>query len=810
MSIVEGTYLHDGVNVKYKYRKAIGDRRNLIVIFSGFRDRGTYDFDGGPVTGVRGNILWIMDEFSDNFAYYLCKDLDFEVERATVSLIHQAIQYLDISPDQCAVAGFSKGGSAALYYGIKYNYGAILATVPQMHIGSYVKKNWPEVFKAMTKDGSTAECEYLDSLLPNLLREDINLARNVYLFSSESDPQHTENIEPYVSEFGKYENFNYVLTSSPLVDTHSAVTRYNVPTITSIMSLLSEGARPALGILRNGSLYPGNTTPKLTLEQVSRKDEVVHAITSLTFQGSVLYPSGYAFVKGYPADDYGKVRTRLRFQSAETIYEVPMGGVKDPLLSTRFYEHQFCDYSVGMFASIAHKGIPLADFPDGTYQLSLDIRHSGKQQVVPARSDRVHSVWSSGEGSLYKVEIDESTATLTKRPALGGTALGAFFKQNGRWATGSKVHFEGYFAVQGIPTSDYHHVKYYLVLCPLTSDQPVGVFPMASDHRTDVNDAFDDPWVDYSKAYYATRKYAGIDVLGLEPGQYRPFITARFGDAVFSEALEGVVKVSSSFTSIELETNPIVDIVGSCVSRDNFNSRLSPGWKSYFTLGNEHYQSAFLSLMSKPVEIPVEKLATGDLHSTDVTVRDFSKSYLSGLTSGNVPDILIIDFFADARFGCMRVEESLVTDNEWKLHKSSYWVEKTKHEVINMVDDETKYLEAFGAAAQAFNDLREEYFPKTRIILNSARGVYSYFDKGARVQFPQKFVNDLNDRWAKLDNVFLQYVPAEVVSAATRLTLSDTSHPWGPAPYHYEAEYYAQFREALFRLLGNKVTVSLG
>lgn len=809
MSIVEGTYTHGGLTVKYKYRKAIGDRRNLIVIFSGFRDRGTYDFDGGPITSVRGNVLWILDDFSDNFAYYLCTNLDFSVERAIASLIEQAIHYLGITQDQCAVAGFSKGGSAALYYGIKYNYGAILATVPQMHIGSSVKKKWPDVFRSMTKEASSDECEYLDSLLPNLLREDTNLARNVYLFSSESDPQHKTSVEPYLSELGKYDNFNYVLTSSPLVDTHSAVTRYNVPTITSILSLLSEGARPVLGNLLNGSLAPGNGASTLTLAQVCSRDEVIQAFTSLTFQGSVLYPDGFAFVKGYPADEYGKVRTRIRFQSKEMMYEVPTGGVKDPLLSTKFYENQFCDYSVAKFASVAHKGIPLADFPDGKYRLFLDIRHSGRHHVVAARSDRAHNVWSAGEGSLYKIETNESTAMLTKRPALGAVALGAYFRENGRWATGSKVHFEGYFAVQGIPTSDYHHVKYYLVLCSLADGDPVRVFPMASDHRTEANSAFDDPWLDYSKAYYATRKYAGIDLSGTEPGQYRPFITARFGDAVFSEPLDGVLTVSNSYGSLGQVRKPTIGIIGSGVSHDNFNDHLSPGWSSYFTLANESYGITFLSLMSNPVQVSSGRPDSGDAHSTVVTVRDSSKTYMSELLDNPAPDILLVDFFADARFGDLQVEGSFLTANDRKLDESSYWTENQEHQGLDPWDDEAKYLKEFRTAAQEFNILREKHFPNTQIILNSARAVSSYFDKRGRGLFSRSFVNRLNVRWAKLDDVFLQCVPAEVISAATKTTYGDPSHPRGLAPYHYERDYYVQFRETLLMLLGIEVKVSL-
>lgn len=809
VGIAEGTHIHNGVSVKYKFRKAIGDRRNLIVIFSGFRKRGTYDFDGGPASGVRGNILWIQDDFDDSFTYYLCRNLDFAVEAAVISLIDEFARSLGISRDQCIAAGFSKGGSAALYYGIKYDLGAIVATVPQLHIGSYVKKYWPDVFLAMTLEASERECAYLDLLLPEVIAADRNPSRNIYLFSSESDPQHTTEIVPYLDEFKKYNNFNYVLTASPLVTSHIAVTRYNVPLLVSVLSMLSENLKPVLGSVMNGSLSPGNAASGGSIELVREREEPIHAFTSVKLRGSTFLPDGYAFIKGYAAKAYGTVRTTLKFSSRSFTHEIPLGGVIDPMLSTQFYENQFCDYSVGKFASLANRGISLRELPFGRYDVSLDIHHEGKRSLVPARMERAMEIWSTGEGSLYKFEADGASAQLTKRPALGIKGSGVYFSEVRRWSTGSKVHFEGYFAVQGIPVARYSDVSYYLVLSDLNGGG-VEAFSMASANRPQVNTHFGEAWMDYSKAYFATPKYAGIEIPGVSPGQYSAAITARFGDTVFSEQLEGTLSVSSSFSTLgSVGTKPVVDIIGSCVSRDNFNSRLSPDWKSYFVLGNEYYQSAFLSLMAAPVQGSWGGLDTGDTHSTRVTVRDFTKEYLSEVRADGGPDMLVIDLFADARFGCVRVGGSLVTNNEWKLHETSYWKGLDKAQTLNMRNNESEYLEEFRIAANRFNSLRQQYFPKTRIVLNSARAVYSYFDKGSRVQFPKKSVSDLNARWSKLDEVFLECVPAEVVSAATPTTLSDPAHPWGPAPYHYEAEYYSRFREQLFNLLGYEMSVSL-
>ena len=56
---------------------------------------------------------------------------------------------LGMEKDQVTVTGFSKGGSAALYYGLKLGIRNIICAVPQIYIGNYIDNNWKHVAEHM-------------------------------------------------------------------------------------------------------------------------------------------------------------------------------------------------------------------------------------------------------------------------------------------------------------------------------------------------------------------------------------------------------------------------------------------------------------------------------------------------------------------------------------------------------------------------------------------------------------------------------------------------------------------------------------
>ncbi|MFC7510864.1 hypothetical protein ACFQV4_08055 [Streptomyces thermocarboxydus] len=130
----EATEVHGKWPVEFQFRPARGDHRNLLVVFSSVGSR--YGF-GDALDSVQCHILRIRDHFDGGASYYVARDMDFSVSESVQSLIRSFMERLGVSRDGVTLLGASKGGSAALYYGIKYDYRNIVASTPQYFLGSY-------------------------------------------------------------------------------------------------------------------------------------------------------------------------------------------------------------------------------------------------------------------------------------------------------------------------------------------------------------------------------------------------------------------------------------------------------------------------------------------------------------------------------------------------------------------------------------------------------------------------------------------------------------------------------------------------
>ena len=201
-------------------------------------------------------MLWIADDVDGTSTYYMSHKGNLTVSETVHRLILRHLQDLGLTQQQCTLMGFSKGASAALYFALKFNYANVLASVPQIKVGSFARDTYPNLFTHMSLSASVEDCVILNDLIPRALEEDKHLAKNIYLISSVADSQFNFHIRPYIADFVKYDNFNMFMTNSPYVTHHGEVTHYNVPLILSVLYGLSEGLAPRYGLVSNGSGTP--------------------------------------------------------------------------------------------------------------------------------------------------------------------------------------------------------------------------------------------------------------------------------------------------------------------------------------------------------------------------------------------------------------------------------------------------------------------------------------------------------------------------------------------------------------------------
>ncbi|MFF3491739.1 hypothetical protein ACFYWS_10360 [Streptomyces sp. NPDC002795] len=248
-----GTDTSGELPVDYRFYPARRGNRHLVVVFANFLVPEDYGWSNGVLNDLRANVLWIRDRFDGHNSYYLCRNMEFSIERSVIAVIDRFRDALRLTNRDCTLIGSSKGASAALYYGLKYDFRNIVAVAPQFAIGSYVRATHPRTARFMTGAGTGDDAvAALDACLPDLVGQARNREANIYLFSSPADAQYETQIKPYLLSFRDYDNFNFCMTDSPYVSDHTQVAGRNVPAIMGIVNLLIDGIAPRIGFVRNG------------------------------------------------------------------------------------------------------------------------------------------------------------------------------------------------------------------------------------------------------------------------------------------------------------------------------------------------------------------------------------------------------------------------------------------------------------------------------------------------------------------------------------------------------------------------------
>jgi len=360
----------DNVKIKYMYKPRKYDSTHLLIVFSGFggTDEFTYDFSNS-LKDCPSHVIWIKDDFEEHCCYYLCQSMNFKIENAIYTFILDKLKEFNLDKNQCTLAGFSKGGSAALYFGLKYNFDNIISSVPQFHIGSYVKKGWNEVAKHMMGDLSQENICTLNDLLPDTLRKDTNLLKNIYLLTSESDSQFLTEVKPYLSEFIKYNNFNLLLSKSKLVREHKNVTAHHVPLLISLFYSLAQGAVPRYGYVEltgDNKDKPENPTA-----------EPISILKKISIQSNLIFPEGVGILRGLSCGEYSDISSKLICDGLNGRFEWNLAKDHIPRLTRDLYEGGFVNYDKGWFCSYRYQGLDTSHLPAGEYTLSVIITCQG-------------------------------------------------------------------------------------------------------------------------------------------------------------------------------------------------------------------------------------------------------------------------------------------------------------------------------------------------------------------------------------------------------------------------------------------------
>ncbi|WP_280166244.1 accessory Sec system protein Asp2 [Priestia aryabhattai] len=187
-----------GIRYRFEEAKEATLKDQLVIIFSALSPQYKFVYNYmKTLDDIDANKLFILDDFGDQGAYYLGKNNNFSIETSVMSLIQYIMAKYGFLNKNITAVGSSKGGFAALYYGIKYHFGEVIAGAPQSKLGDFLleQAGHSNIAKYISGEGS-ADKQYLNQILFNLLEQPIDSAPNIRLYVGTWDYHHKSHVLP--------------------------------------------------------------------------------------------------------------------------------------------------------------------------------------------------------------------------------------------------------------------------------------------------------------------------------------------------------------------------------------------------------------------------------------------------------------------------------------------------------------------------------------------------------------------------------------------------------------------------------------
>lgn len=254
-----------------------------------------------------------------------------------------------------------------------------------------------------------------------------------------------------------------------------------------------------------------------------------------------------------------------------------------------------------------------------------------------------------------------------------------------------------------------------------------------------------------------------------------------------------------------------VSVFGSCVTRDNFNSRFNPSHKDHFEVVLSANQSSVIALMSPPIEERFE--ITRGLSDYDIwnIGSDLRREFLAQVVELQ-PDYLILDFFGDVHFGVARLADGrYLTDNRWKTHFTDLYERHRDTGDLTRLShgvDAEAYFALWTEALDRFAAFIAGECPQTVVIVHHGYNTSRVLVPGAprplalrdHVKLSAFNVKGANAFWARLDDYAIQSHGWESIDLRGLEAPSYAEHPWGPFWVHYTPDYYHRFLAEMHKI----------
>ncbi|MCU0816105.1 MAG: hypothetical protein MUF74_06410 [Cypionkella sp.] len=393
-----------GIEITWRSKPARLDAAHLVVVFSGFgaQSEFTYDFIGA-LDHCPADVIWIKDSFHGRASYYSSGSNPDYVADAVNDFIEEKLNTLGLSKQMCTLLGASKGGSAALMYGLRYDYKNIIASVPQLRPGLYIQQYWPEIYKHILGPEESNDIEEFDLRIISCASK-CAADKNIYLLTSEIDTQYLDQIHPYLDVFSRFENFNLVYVESQLVNAHNQITSYATPLILGLLNSLSMGFAPE-GI-------SGRTSAKHLSPPTKKSGAPIVDLRAARFEADRFILEGVGALRGFSCKEWRDIDYKLILRAGVTQFTIPLAKDHRAALTRELFDGSLVFYDKAWFCTPKHKGIDISHVPSGTYQMFIEIRCAGVFEEAAIKSaNKIHFKIRSVRG--YELNSDSASSSIT-------------------------------------------------------------------------------------------------------------------------------------------------------------------------------------------------------------------------------------------------------------------------------------------------------------------------------------------------------------------------------------------------------------
>ncbi|MFB4473891.1 hypothetical protein ACDI16_13290 [Oceanobacillus caeni] len=204
--------LNSAKDIKYLFMPSKTQSNYLIVTFSGFNGQealgvpASYNYTK-ILSKIDCNRLFILDDYDGHPCYYLGKNKYLDYEVSVASLIYSIANKCNIPYKNIITCGSSKGGTAAVYIGIKYGFGHILAGGFQIKVGDYLynvnQYAREQVLKLITGGISEKHKDYLNNFFMDFINHAKWNGTTLHLHGGKGDPHYLNHVSLFTHVMDK-------------------------------------------------------------------------------------------------------------------------------------------------------------------------------------------------------------------------------------------------------------------------------------------------------------------------------------------------------------------------------------------------------------------------------------------------------------------------------------------------------------------------------------------------------------------------------------------------------------------------------